>query len=176
MNPMRKLILVLSLFAAAAHAGDKDKVYRYTDAKGVIHYTDKPPAKDSKPVDLPPLQTFPSTGKANLSSPTPPVKKLQEYVLAFTAPAADSTFRDAEGIPMTVSVTPPMPQGYGMRFSADGAPLHEDVLQDTSFSANGLERGTHTLTATLVNQDGKEVGSTSVTVFVRPPVAKPQAK
>lgn len=174
MNPMRKLALMLLLCSFAAHAQDKDKVYRYTDAKGVVHYTDKPPSKDAKPAELPPLQTFPAGGRTNFSSPNVEQKKPPSFTLAITSPAPDTTVRDsAAAIPVEVSVTPPMPQGYGMKFSADGAALHDGVLDQPSFSVSGLERGSHTITATLFNADGKEMGSASVNVHFQKPVVKP---
>jgi hypothetical protein len=170
---MRKFALALLMFCVVLHAQEKDKVYRYTDSKGIIHYTDKPPAKDAKPVELPPLQTFPSTGTVNLSAPTAPVKVAQQFTLAITSPTADNTFRDAdEAIAIVVSVTPSMPLGYGMTFTSDGAPLHEGVLQQTSFSVAGLERGSHTITATLSDPQGQAVASSSVTVHIKQPQAR----
>jgi hypothetical protein len=48
---MNRLVIVLALtcFAAGASAANK-QVYKWTDANGVVHYTDAPPPKDTKDV------------------------------------------------------------------------------------------------------------------------------
>jgi hypothetical protein len=46
------LLGILSFHTAQAQADD---VYRWVDKAGLVHYTSKPPTKDSKPADLPPL-------------------------------------------------------------------------------------------------------------------------
>lgn len=48
----RKLVLlVLSCFMVGAYATDQ-QVYKWTDAGGVVHFSDAPPPKDAKDVQL----------------------------------------------------------------------------------------------------------------------------
>ena len=48
----RKLVLlVLSCFMVGAYAADR-QVYKWTDAAGVVHFSDSPPPKDAKDVQL----------------------------------------------------------------------------------------------------------------------------
>lgn len=48
----RKLVLlVLSCFVVGAYAADQ-QVYKWTDAAGVVHFSDSPPPKDAKNVQL----------------------------------------------------------------------------------------------------------------------------
>ena len=48
----RKLVLlVLSCFTIGAYATDQ-QVYKWTDAGGVVHFSDAPPPKDAKDVQL----------------------------------------------------------------------------------------------------------------------------
>ncbi|HZP66039.1 MAG TPA: DUF4124 domain-containing protein [Rudaea sp.] len=44
-----KLLLLAPLWLAAASAG-AEQVYKWTDASGVVHYTDAPPPKDTQNV------------------------------------------------------------------------------------------------------------------------------
>jgi hypothetical protein len=41
------ILLVLACGAISAHAATKDQVYKWTDANGVVHYSDAPPPKDA---------------------------------------------------------------------------------------------------------------------------------
>jgi len=56
-----KLVIVLSLFTAPLTA-QADNVYRWVDKDGLVHYTSKPPTKDAKPADLPPLMREGTSG------------------------------------------------------------------------------------------------------------------
>ncbi|HST28899.1 MAG TPA: DUF4124 domain-containing protein [Rudaea sp.] len=48
----RKLVLLaLSCFMVGAYAADQ-QVYKWTDASGVVHFSDAPPPKDAKDVQL----------------------------------------------------------------------------------------------------------------------------
>lgn len=48
----RKLVLLaLSCFMVGAYAADQ-QVYKWTDAAGVVHFSDSPPPKDAKDVQL----------------------------------------------------------------------------------------------------------------------------
>ncbi|HTI97187.1 MAG TPA: DUF4124 domain-containing protein [Rudaea sp.] len=48
----RKLVLLaLSCFVVGAYAADR-QVYKWTDASGVVHFSDAPPPKDAKTVQL----------------------------------------------------------------------------------------------------------------------------
>jgi hypothetical protein len=48
----RKLVLLaLSCFVVGAYAADQ-QVYKWTDASGVVHFSDAPPPKDAKDVQL----------------------------------------------------------------------------------------------------------------------------
>lgn len=48
----RKLVLLaLSCFMVGAYAADQ-QVYKWTDAAGVVHFSDAPPPKDAKDVQL----------------------------------------------------------------------------------------------------------------------------
>jgi|KBSSwiStaDraftv2_1062776.scaffolds.fasta_scaffold549301_2 hypothetical protein len=41
------ILLTLACTAAGAAAADKQQVYKWTDASGVVHFTDTPPPKDT---------------------------------------------------------------------------------------------------------------------------------
>ncbi|HVT36885.1 MAG TPA: DUF4124 domain-containing protein [Nevskiaceae bacterium] len=178
---MRQIAALLLLTAAAtAVAADSkpadgsDKVYRYTDDNGVVHYTDKPPSKDARPVDLPPLQTYRFKKPPRTAQAPPPPPAAPTFELAITSPTPDQTLRSGTDIAVSVSVMPGLLDGYGLIYSLDGAAQTADAIPDTSYTLKGANRGDHTVTVSLVSPDKQELTSTSITVHMLPPtVNKP---
>lgn len=172
---MRSLAtLLLVLIAANSFAAESDQVYRYTDAKGVVHYTDKPTTKDAKPVNLPKIQTF-RAGKPpkEISFSDKPGGGATAFSIAFDSPSPEQTYRDAGGsIGVSVSVMPGLIGGYGLLYAVDGTPFNEAPSFSTSVSIPGLERGSHTITATLVDAKRQQQAQASVTVHIKPPTVK----
>ena len=49
------LLLLAVIMSVSALSAQADNVYRWIDKDGMAHYSSKPPTKDAKPADLPPL-------------------------------------------------------------------------------------------------------------------------
>ena len=45
------ILLVLTCAAASVTAADKQQVYKWTDANGIVHFSDTPPPSDTKNVE-----------------------------------------------------------------------------------------------------------------------------
>jgi len=45
------ILLVLTCAAASVTAADKQQVYKWTDANGIVHFSDAPPPSDTKNVE-----------------------------------------------------------------------------------------------------------------------------
>lgn len=160
------MLLCLLLCTPSAWA----EVYKWVDEKGVVHYTDKPPTDNSKPADLPPLQTYkggevpklkPSAVEAK-PKPAPPKGLLDLVILE---PAAEETLRDNEGnVAVSVGVAPGMPPGHRVVYYMDGVPqaLPTEAL---SYVITNVERGTHTVAASVVDATGQEVAAAPPVTF-----------
>lgn len=172
---MRSLIylLLLGLSSVALAAEEDDDVYRYVDEKGVIHFTDKPPTKGAKPLNLPKVQTFKAnSGNSTASTPTPP-PAIPQFSLAITSPTPDQTIRDTStDLNVSVSVLPGLVGGYGLIYSLNGQAQNDTPIDQTSFTLSGVERGSHSVTVALVNDKGDEVASSAVTIHRHPPIVK----
>lgn len=174
---MRILILLLSLVLASSALAKDDEVYKWVDENGVIHYTDKPPRKDAEPAKLPPLQTYKGGTAPDLRrfdkgprDGTPPAGAAQVQIVT---PARDETFRSAERVvPIAVMVTPSLRQGHKLIYMVDGKPVSMPTT-DTSFAVTGVNRGSHSVVVTLVDDAGEELGrSQPVTFHMKPPTAR----
>lgn len=178
MRSLLHLGLLSGLLCGLAFAAEEDdKVYRYTDSKGVTHYTDKPPAKNAKPIDLPKLQTYSNTLSGSSAPAPPPVPLAPRFSLAINSPTPEQTFRDNDTqVSVSVTVLPALVSGYGLIYALNGQPQNTEPLNQTSFTLSGVERGTHAVSATLIGLKGEVLASNSVTIHVRQPVAKAQGR
>ncbi|HUS24559.1 MAG TPA: DUF4124 domain-containing protein [Candidatus Binatia bacterium] len=153
----------------------KDKVYKWTDAQGVIHYTDKPPTKDATPAKLPPLQSYDGRSVPVVPPSTPAARAPAAADVArvqIVSPPADEVYRDPETVvPVAVVVTPGLEDGRLLRYYVDGTPRGK-ASAETSDSISGLERGSHDIAVALVDASGRELARSSVTVHLMPPTVK----
>lgn len=166
------LLLGLSV-ATAATAAD---VYRYVDPDGVVHYTDKPPSKDAKPANLPPLQVV---APAVRPTPSGAVNALPELdpplvELSIASPAPEQTFRgDDRRLLVNVQTNRPLPDGYGLLYMLDGSPQNRTATRALSYTLEGVERGEHLISVAAVDNRGREVARTApVIVHMKPPTVQ----
>jgi hypothetical protein len=108
------LLLTLGGMTAGNAAAE---VYRWVDANGVVHYTDKPPKRGTRPVSLPPLQLISGEG--------PPAAPIPEgFPLRMATPSPDSSFGSAHAIEAKVALGRSAPAGAGLLFLLDGNPIN----------------------------------------------------
>ncbi len=193
---MRKLALVLVLlpaFVLAQEAPDaaapppkapaKDRVYKWVDKDGVIHYGSQPPTQGATPAKLPPIQTFKGgTAPPNLNKFAKPgaagaAAPGGAINVEVVTPSREETFRGGERVvPVAVMVTPQMGEGHKLIYLLDGTPASPPTT-DTSFALTNVERGSHTVSVTLVGAAGEELAnSNSVTFYMHPPTVDQGAK
>jgi Domain of unknown function (DUF4124) len=174
----RKSWLLLSLLAAlSVQAG---VIYKWTDADGVVHYSDQaqPGAEkiytsssslnraDSGP-------SRPSTGNSQQQKPGGAV----ETQLTLLSPTPEQVFFSDETVGVRLDVQPTITPTQAITWHLNGKVLDQPPTA-TSFALQGLERGTYVLSATLVDQQtGDSVNSPTVTFYFRQPSAlAPQHK
>ncbi|MDB5987544.1 MAG: hypothetical protein JWR16_2597 [Nevskia sp.] len=156
---MRQLALLSLLLTTVAQA----EVFRWTDKDGVVHYADKPLVPEARPAALPTLQTY------QAGSP-PPLIGAQPAAagISISAPAAETTIRDADG-KLTIEVAATPAAGQGVIYYLDGAAQNSTPTPSTALLLSRLQRGTHTLSAALVDAGGRELARAApVTIYVKP--------
>lgn len=177
---MRRLLPCLALLVLSLPLAAKDEVYRWVDAEGVVHYGAKPPKKDAKPADLPPLQTYkagaapvPSAAGVASASPPPRASSGAAFELSIGAPVDGETFRDPQGIvPITVLASPALPDGVGYVFYLDGVAQNRSPWAAPGYTFTEVERGEHSISVAAVTRDGTELKrSAPVRIFQMPPIA-----
>jgi Domain of unknown function (DUF4124) len=164
---MKYILVLISLFTPLACAD----VYKSVTSDGEVIFTDVP-TQGAKRVHLPELTTYKST-------PVPAESGTQEAAPAAAAtsynsfkvdtPEDQATIWDNEGIVnMTVSLEPALlvTSGHKVQFFVDGKPYGKADLSLAN-TYRSLDRGTHTLSAAVVDEQGTALISTKpVTVFL----------
>jgi hypothetical protein len=80
---MNRMLILLTLACTAAGAADKQQVYKWTDASGVVHFTDTPP-----PRDTPNVQSVRMVGGGTSTTPTEDATKAAAPVATASATAS----------------------------------------------------------------------------------------
>jgi hypothetical protein len=164
---------IIALVVFASFAAQGAVVYKWTDADGVVHYSDQPvPGAEKITLGQTPLYGTPKQSTAQQSAALP--KKLQEpkapvLHLGYTdirigSPAAEKTFFD-EPVPVSLSLTPALRQDHALTWYLNGSPLEQNTA---TFTIPYLDRGTYTLYATITDPATQEsTNSDPVTFYVR---------
>ena len=169
------------LAALAAFAVQAAVVYKWTDANGVVHYSDQSVPGAEKIFTATSSTPGRATSSARLGqgAPTPqqPAASGLNYTqFSITSPSPDQTFFGDDVISVHLVLEPALRPNHTITWHLNGKQLDDQGPSSTQFSLQSLERGTYAIAATILDQDSGESQSTaSVSFFVRQPsVLAPQ--
>lgn len=169
------LCCALPLVAAA-------EIYRYVDEDGSVHYTDElPPEHENaaETVDLEPLRTVESRAPAATSTLSRSTRQPKQAggatysSVEIARPVNEQTIRDASNtLTVVVQSEPPVRTnlGHRVRFLLDGKAVNSEPIASNTITMREVYRGTHTVSAEIVDSQGQVIGGTDpVTVYMKPP-------
>jgi hypothetical protein len=168
----RRWWIALGLFAA--FAAGAAVVYKWTDADGVVHYSDQAQPGAEKIVT--------SSGGANgigggtrtqaaeaTSTKAPPIG-LNYSVFKLEAPGPEQVFFGDEMVPIRLSLEPALKPNQSVTWYLNGTQLTDQAPDATAFVLQNLPRGTYAIGATVMDVGTGESRSTdAVTFHVRQP-------
>jgi hypothetical protein len=169
---LRRLWFVLGFFVAIGV--DAAVIYKWTDANGVVHFSDQavPGAEpitvsggNSKGIVAGVTGAQVSANPQNKSTPT----ALANAVFTISSPAKEQVFFNDQAVSAHVDMSPPLGPTQVLTWDLNGAPLTLQGENAVSFVLPTLARGTYTLTATLADSTTGESRTDSVTFYVRQP-------
>ena len=167
---MRRTLFTLTWCCACAVVSAAT-VYKWVDENGVTHYSDQPHQNAAKvEVQQPQTYSSPHVAEPTQSAPATPAKSAPAYTSCeIDSPAQDQTFANTYSLAMTVNLLPEQRPGDKVIFVLDGQPVNGSGGPPV-FSLPQVDRGTHTVQATVKSADGQVIcQSTPVTFHVHQP-------
>jgi hypothetical protein len=173
MHPWRSWIVLASL---AAFAGQAAVVYKWTDADGLVHYSDQPVPGAQK------IYTATSTtGAATAAGAAAPdahgagspkaAPGLGYTQFSITSPTAEQTYFGDEVVGVHLALEPDLKADQTITWHLNGKELEQSPTS-TEFGLPRLDRGTYVIAATITDQNsGESRTSEGVTFYVRQPTA-----
>jgi Domain of unknown function (DUF4124) len=169
------LPLTLWLFSSLAMA---DTVYKWVDADGVTHYSDQP-NPGAKQIDVTPRNVVSSEPvSAPSTSSQTNASSAQSYSCALSRPESDEVFLNTSTISARLRVNPELASGEQVAIALDGKRVANQPTSGLDFVIPNVERGTHTMTASIYDRSGtQQLCTTSpVTFHVRQPSVQAPVK
>jgi hypothetical protein len=152
---MQRHSIFVLLGVLAATAVLADDAWKWTDADGVVHYSDVP-VEGAEAVNLSEFNKKTgariSNGRTRPSTSEPEPAPAYESI-RIASPAAEETLWNIEGLlNVSVAVSPELQRGHRIRAYFDGDTVD---VGGTSFQILDVPRGTHSLQAEIVDTTGK---------------------
>ena len=145
-----------------------DTLYKWVDAQGNVHYSDKPHPGATK-VHLPHSQTYAAPVIANQSSSTANTDGQAQHQayssFQITSPAPDETLWNVQSVTVSVSLQPGLQQGDTITITVDGQSQGPGGSLTATF--DGLDRGQHSASAILNEANGQTMSATAVTFYIQ---------
>jgi hypothetical protein len=158
------LIAIGVLLAASASA----TTYKWVDKNGVTHYSDTP-APGAEVVNLQSAQTFEATTPAATSNraATAPGAEVPAYTkLDLWKPENEETFSNTGNVVTArIRIEPDLRRAHTIWLYLDGKRVDGLPGAGDSFTIENVFRGTHTLTAVVTDQNGKQLISSQTVTF-----------
>jgi hypothetical protein len=160
---MRHILLLLALVTGPVLAD----VYKTVTETGEIIYSDTP-TPGAERIHLPELPTYtpPPLPRFTPSPAKQPVKSLYNS-MTFTEPAEDATVRDNQGVvQIRIELAPPLMTrlGHKVQFYLDNKP-HGIPVESTAIGFSNIDRGTHSVSAYVVDKDENPMMSAPAVSF-----------
>jgi hypothetical protein len=164
-----RLCLVLGLFAA--FAADAAVIYKWTDADGVVHFSDQSVPGAEKIVTS--SSTSNGIGRTvqggNTSSQAPANPTGLSYTtFSIDSPAKEQVFFGDDIVPVRLTLDPGLKPNQSITWHLNGKELADQPPSASSFTLQSLARGTYVIAATITDSvTGESKTSDSVTFYSR---------
>ncbi len=157
----RYIFIPLMLLSFSVTGG----IYKWVDDEGKIHYSDKE-VKGAEQVELPKAVTYtPTTPNIATESEEESQKAFAYTEITIVKPEMNETIRNNNGdVVVTMDLKPALRAGDSITLFLDGDEKVKGLTQ-TSVTLSKLDRGSHTLRASVFNKDGVALISSGSVIF-----------
>ena len=165
---IRSILVVAALSVSLApplHA----KVYKWVTPDGRVVFSDKPQAENAEEVNI--KTTAPAATEGAAAGPAPEAaaapdagENAKYKVFEIASPANDTVIRDVGGaVRVSLTLDPALRPGHTVTIFVDGKEIGSG--KSTSATVTNVDRGTHSVKATVTGTDGKQIQSTPPVTF-----------
>jgi hypothetical protein len=172
----RKLLLLGCLVALGVQAQEvRRELWKWTDANGVVHFSDTPgPGATRLKLDY---SAAPSSASQAVAQPGPseeaqpnPSAPTTYRSVTITQPESGASFFGADAVVnVAIETDPQLSPQDRLVLLVDGNQV-AGGSQGSRFALSNLERGTHTVTAVIQDENGRErIRSSGVEFFIKQP-------
>ncbi len=170
-----KTVLAGLFLALAIPLVEAATIYKTVDDNGNIVFTDSQPSdQPGETIDLRPLTAIPSVPTSKpIPAPVTVPRKKQYSRFIISQPGNNVTLRNQETITVKLAVSPRVQFGHSVRLRLNGALVAESRRQLT-FELKEVDRGSHTLTAEIIDSRQQVIESTSNNIFVHRTIFTPE--
>lgn len=158
-------------------------IYKWTDAQGVVHYSDQPVPGAEKVLTSAAPEHAGILGQTGPAGPAPrdqpkPEKSLSSAKIAIVSPGPEQTFTGGESVPVALSIDPDLKPSWTVVWTLNGAQVQNQPPNATQFTLTDLSRGVYTIEATVTDAGTGESKSADAVTFnvLRPSLLSPQHK
>ena len=163
---MRTLITLIAVLTASAVMA---QAYRWVDADGIVHYSDRPEA-GAEEIQLPAnaratrrVTPAPAAAAAPDATTAAPAAPFSYDSIQISAPGPEETLWNIGGVlNVTLNVQPALQPGHRVRVYFDG---NEQMVNSSSFQIQEVYRGVHNLQAEVLDETGKLMGRSMTNRF-----------
>ena len=165
-----RLIASFLLCSVALNAGAAD-IWRWTDADGVVHFSDQPRPGAVK-VNLGPISAPSGNGPRPEEPPaeaaSEPERRRQSF--AYTScvvqsPENDQTFSGVQAVTVILGIEPQLQDGHRVQVYVNGALNTDWPPEATSFTLPEVFRGSHTIQARIVDSANRVLCNVPTVTF-----------
>jgi hypothetical protein len=178
----RKLLLLGCLVALGVQAQEvRRELWKWTDANGVVHFSDTPgPGATRLKLDY---SAAPSSASQAVAQPGPseeaqpnPSAPTTYRSVTITQPESGASFFGADAVVnVAIETDPQLSPQDRLVLLVDGNQV-AGGSQGSRFALSNLERGAHTVTAVVQDENGRErIRSSGVEFFIKQPTIIPPA-
>lgn len=170
-----KTVMAGLFLALAIPLVEAATIYKTVDDNGNIVFTDSQPSdQPGETINLRPLTAIPSVPTSRpIPAPVTVPRKKQYSQFIISQPGNNVTLRNQETITVKLAVSPRVEFGHSVRLRLNGALVTESRRQLT-FELKDVERGSHTLTAEIVDRQQQVIKSTSNNFFMHRAIFIPE--
>jgi hypothetical protein len=157
-------------------AAESQEIYRWVDKDGVVHYADQPGAADAERVEIANSNEYQAQEYTPSVSSGQPAAQAVYTSLTITQPAADEVFFGGDAVVTAAAdVVGELHSDHTLVFFVDGNRVPAEG--GSSVELPRLERGTHFLRASVLDQNGAPlISSPQISFHVRmPSINTPQS-